>query len=66
MNMNNNVKIKGNSNIVIQRAKKTDADVSSNNVQTVNKGAVIGVLVAIVGVAVAIVVGWDDILKFFN
>jgi len=58
--MKNKSKINGNQNVVIQ---------GSNN-QTTNSNkrnyALAGIIIALVALLVAIIVGWDNIVNFFN
>lgn len=64
--MENKAKIAGDKNTVIQGVKKSDVDINSNNQQTKNKGTIVGTVIAVVGVIITVIVGWDNILKFFK
>jgi hypothetical protein len=53
--MKNKAKVIGDSNTVIQ-----------NNKHTTGKGTIITIIIAVISLLVAIIVGWDSILNFFN
>lgn len=57
--MKNKAKVKGNENIIIQGVSNSD---SGKN----NRGIIIGIILTVIGIIVAIIIGWDNILKFFN
>lgn len=63
------INIKGDKNIVIQDSK--DSNISTND-SNFNKGSKkntigwIGLVIAIASLLVAVIIGWDNILKFFG
>jgi hypothetical protein len=63
--MSNKAKITGNDNTIVQDTKNSLININSNNRHT-SKGFIISIVVAILGVLVAIIIGWDNFIKFFN
>lgn len=70
LTMNNKTKIKGDSNFVFQDIKKSKIGLKNESVENIetsnNKYAVIAIIVAIIGVIVTIIIGWDNIINFLT
>lgn len=66
--MNNESKIKGDGNYVIQGTKKSKINIENGNRKLSNKQRYtwIGILIAVVGLFATIIIGWDNIIKFFT
>lgn len=66
--MRNEAKIKGDRNILIQDSKNSDIKIDSlpKSKRQKSKYQTIGLIVAIVTLIITIIIGWDNILKFFK
>ena len=64
--MKHESKIKGDGNFVFQGIKKSKIDIQNGNHSDKPKIGWIGILIAAIGVIVTIIVGWDEIIKFFT
>lgn len=65
--MKNKANIKGDRNFVFQGINKSKIDLNNETVESSkSKYAVIAIIVAIVGIIISIIIGWDNILNFFN
>jgi len=66
--MKNEAKLKGDKNFIIQGVKNSSVDVNNEAKQRkrTNIYAIIGIIVAIATVIVNIIIGWDNIIKFFQ
>jgi|GEM_PF-1909491 len=66
--MRNETKIKGDRNILIQDSKNSDIKIDSLPKSKIQKSKyqTIGLIVAIVTLIITIIIGWDNILKFFK
>ncbi len=62
---NTNANITGNKNTVIQSSRKSTINVNSNS-RAKLKQTFWTTIIAIIGVLVAIIVGWNEIINFFN
>lgn len=62
------VKIKGDGNQVYSNVKNSTINSQNTTVKTPQKvnWTLCGVLVAIIGVVVAVIVGWNNIIAFFT
>lgn len=64
---NNKIEIIGDNNQVFQDIKKSSIDNSKKSyLPSDSKWTIISVVAAIVSLVVTIIIGWDDILKFFG
>lgn len=61
----NKAKIKGDGNTVFQDIKKSRIDTFKGKEKN-NTSTIIGIVIALVGVIVTIIVGWEEILSFFG
>lgn len=63
----NRINITGDDNQVFQDIRNSSIDTSKKSfLPSDSKWSVISVVVAIISVVVAIIIGWDEILKFFG
>ena len=62
---NNNANITGDKNTVIQNSKKSTININSKSTAK-SKRTLWTTVIAIIGVLVAIIVGWNEIINFFN
>ncbi len=63
--MKNETKIKGDRNQVFQGIKKSQ--INTNTEEPKNKNlTIISILIAAVALIVTIIIGWDNIIKFFT
>jgi len=65
--MKNEANIKGDSNVVIQGSKSSKINLQNQEAGSSKKKnyAIIGLIVAILGVIATIIIGWDNIINFF-
>ena len=66
--MKNEANIKGDSNVVIQGIKSSKINLQNQEARSSKKKnyAIIGLIVAILGVIATIIIGWDNIINFFT
>ena len=66
--MNNETEIKGNDNFVFQGNRDSKINVQNKNrdLPKKQKYALIGLIVAVLGVIATIVIGWSNIVNFFT
>jgi hypothetical protein len=66
--MNNKTKINGDKNFVVQGTRNSKINVQNENNISPNKQTyvIIGIIVAVLGVIASIIIGWDNILNFFD
>lgn len=64
--MKHESKIKGDRNIVFQGIKDSKIDLLNKNRPEKQKFGIIGIIIAALAVIVSIIVGWDEIIKFFT
>lgn len=66
--MNNETEIKGNDNFVFQGNRDSKINVQNKNqdLSKKQKYALIGLIVAIIGVISTIIIGWSNIVNFFT
>ena len=66
--MNNDAKIKGDKNLILQGIRDSSINVKGKTVQKKqsNVYAIIGIIVALITATVTIIIGWDNIIKFFQ
>jgi hypothetical protein len=62
--MTNKSKIKGDNNSVFQGIKKSNIDIKSTNGKN-NNYVIIGIIIAILTLLTTVIIGWDNIEKFF-
>jgi len=62
--MTNKSKIKGDNNSVFQGIKKSNIDIESTNGKN-NNYVIIGIIIAILTLLTTVIIGWDNIEKFF-
>jgi hypothetical protein len=71
-NMNNETKIKGDGNFVFQGNKNSKINVESGDLKLPNKQnfklirIIISIIAFLVTLLVTIIIGWDNIIKFFT
>lgn len=65
--MDNNTNIKGDKNIVVQESDNSKIIIRSNSKKASKKDiyALIGLIIAVLGLFVTIIIGWDNIINFF-
>jgi len=66
--MNNESRIKGNGNFVLQGAKNSKINIKTSNLKSLNKQKLtwIAFLISILGLIATIIIGWENIIKFFT
>ncbi len=65
--MNNKSKITGNKNVVIQNTKDSKIRVNEGSPEKQkNNYQLIGIIIGIVSIIVAIIIGWEEIIKFIK
>lgn len=66
--MKNETKIKGDKNFVFQGTKNSKVDIQNRNKNLPDRQIYtwIGVIIAVLGLIVTIIIGWDNILNFFS
>ena len=65
--MKNETNIKGDKNYVFQGNKNSKVNIKNDNTKTQGKHtyAILGVIIAIIGIVASVIIGWDNIIKFF-
>lgn len=65
--MENNTNIKGDRNIVVQESENSRINIRSNSRKASKKEiyALIGLIIAVLGLFATIIIGWDNIINFF-
>lgn len=66
--MKNETKIKGDKNFVFQGNKNSKVNIQNGNTKTKDKQTytILGLIIAFIGVILSLIVGWDNIIKFFT
>lgn len=66
--MNNESEIKGDDNFVFQGNRDSKINVQNKNrdLQKKQKYALLGLIVAILGVILTLIIGWNNIVNFFT
>lgn len=63
----NKINVTGDYNQVLQDIKNSSVDMSKKSLpSTESNWTIVSAIVAIIGLTIAIIVGWDAILKFFG
>lgn len=65
--MGNKTNIKGDKNIVVQESDNSRINIRSNRRKESKKEvyALIGLIIAVLGLFATIIIGWDNIINFF-
>ena len=66
--MRNESKIKGDKNFVFQEIRNSKIDTLNKKIDLPTKRnyAIIGIVLTLLGLIATIVIGWDNIIKFFT
>lgn len=66
--MKNETKIKGDKNIVFQGNKNSKVNIQNENTKTQDNQSytILGVIIALIGIIATVIIGWDNIIKFFT
>ena len=65
--MKNSANVQGDKNTIIQGVKKSNINVNDGaKLKTKKNYALLGVIVAILTLIASVIIGWDNIINFFN
>ncbi len=66
--MKNETKIKGDKNFVFQGNKNSKFNIQNENTKNQEKQTytILGVIITFVGIIATVIIGWDNIIKFFT